>query len=551
MRVEGKRAQGAGDAARRRRADWAALGDGVFDVLIVGGGSVGAGIALQAAARGLRVALVEAADFASGSSSRSTKLIHGGVRYLERAVTHLDRAEFALVREALHERAAFFRLAPFLSRRLAILTPAYSRGSQLYLAAGLALYDLLAGPASLGRTRALCAAEATRTFSALGTRGLRGAVLYYDGQFDDARLNVLLALTAASLGAVVCNYARVCALVKERGRLAGAAVVDERDGGEVTVRARAVVNAAGPFGDEVRALDDPAREPLLTTSSGVHLVVGGGLCPPDTGLLIPQTADGRLIFVLPWLGHTLIGTTDRAAAAAARPAVEAADVDYLLAHVNRYLARPLAAADVLSAWSGLRPLVRDPQRQGTAALARSHVVVESPSGLVSVLGGKWTTYRRIAADAIAHLVRHHGLRAGPRSQGEEVAILGAAGYTPALPREVGRAHHLEDDVAEHLGQSYGAQMAGVAGLAAEDDTARLAGGLPYLEAEVLWAVRVERAQRVMDVLARRLRLAFLDRAAAERAVPRVAALMAGDLGWDAQRRAAEEAAALEELRTAI
>ena len=543
---------GAAEAMRRRQAGLAALGTGPFDVLVVGGGSVGAGIALHATARGLRTALVERLDFAAGTSSRSTKLIHGGVRYLERAVRHADRAELRLVREALRERAGFFRLAPFLSRRLAILTPAFSTPSLVYLAAGLGLYDRLSGPASLGRSRVLGAKEAAHTFGALSTAGLRGAVLYYDGQFDDARLNVLLILTAIAQGAVAVNYARVHTLIKERGRVAGAEVLDELGGRGVTVRARAVINAAGAFGDEVRALDDPQCTPLLQTSSGVHLVVSGMLCPPDTGLLIPHTADGRLLFLLPWLGHTLIGTTDRAAAPVPRPAVAQEDRDYLLAHVNRHLARPLAASDVRSAWCGLRPLVRDPHRRGTAALARSHVIAESASGLVSVLGGKWTTYRRIAADAITHLEAHHGLRAGPAAAAEEVPVLGATGYTPSLAPAVAHTYGLAEDVAEHLAHNYGERMRAVAALVATPiGGRRLAAGWPYLEAEVIWGVREEMAQRVMDTLSRRLRLAFLDQRAAARAVPRVAAIMADELGWDDRRRAAEEAAAHEELCSAL
>jgi glycerol-3-phosphate dehydrogenase len=532
----------------RRRA-WGALGEGVFDLLVVGGGSVGAGIALHATARGLRTALVERGDFGEGTSSRSTKLIHGGVRYLERALTHLDRAEFALVREALLERAAFFRLAPFLCRRLGILAPAANPWERLYFAAGLRLYDRLAGAASLGRTRVLGRAEALEVFPTLGRAGAAGGVLYYDGQFDDARLNVLLALTAAAGGAVVLNYAEVVALVREGGRVAGAEVVDRIGGAGASVRARVVVNAAGPFADAVRALDDPGAEPLLTTSSGAHVVLAGERCPTDTGLILPRTRDGRVLFVLPWQGHTLVGTTDRAAAPQARPAVAAEDVEDLLAHLRGALGWDVRSADVAAAWCGFRPLVRDPRRRGTAMLVRSHLVVESPGGLVSALGGKWTTFRRVATDAVDHAVRHRGLPAAPAPA--DVALLGAAGYDPVSAAAAVCSQGLSPAVAQALATRYGTRAAAVAALAAQGYGRLLAERPPCLEAEVVWAARAEMAQRVLDVLARRLRLAFLDRREAARAVPRVASLLAAELGWDDRRRTAEEAAAREELRTAI
>lgn len=532
---------------RQRPRNLAALESGTFDLLVVGGGSVGAGIAVHAAARGLRVALVERDDFGSGTSSRSTKLVHGGVRYLERAVTGADFAEYRLVREALHERGAFFRLAPHLTRRIAILTPAYSAWSRLYYGAGLGLYDLVAGGASLGRTRHLGAAEAQRRFPALAGTGLRGAVLYYDGQFDDARFNVSLALTAAALGAVVVNHAGVFGLVKDGARIVGAGVRDSLSGGEVTVRARVVVNATGPFADTLRALDEPRPAPLLRPSGGVHLVLRPGLFPADIGLLVPKTPDGRVIFVLPWLGHTLVGTTDRPEDPAEHPAVREEDVRYLLDLVGRQLSQPLQRADIRSVWNGQRPLVRDPARRGTAALARGHVVIESASGLVTVAGGKWTSYRRIAADAVAFVLRRHGLSAGPARPAQETVLVGGSGFSDALVGEVQRRRSLPADVAAHLGGAYGDRMDAVCALAAGGYGRRLVEGHPYLEAEVLWAVREEFAERVMDVLARRTRLAFLDRAAARACLPRVAALMGTELRWSEGRRRNEEQAAAAQL----
>jgi glycerol-3-phosphate dehydrogenase len=534
-----------------RRHTLAALAGQVHDLLIIGAGSVGAGIALQAAAAGLRVALVEGADFAAGTSSRSTKLIHGGVRYLERAVTHLDRVEYALVREALAERAAFFRVAPYLCRRIGLLTPVYRRWDRAYYGAGLVLYDLLSGSASLGRTRHLSARAARAAFAGLSSVGLRGGVLYFDGQFDDARMNVMLAVTARARGAAVLNHAEAVRLLHRDGRVAGAVVRDLLGEQEVEVRARAVVNAAGPFADGIRRLDDPAAPGLLTVSSGVHLVLRDGLCPPDTGLLVPRTPDGRVVFILPWQGRTLVGTTDRPAAVAWRPAVEEEDVAYLLEVVGRYLATPVRRSDVLASWSGLRPLVRDERRGSTAELARTHVVSESPSGLVSVVGGKWTTYRRIAADALAHLGRREGWPVAGTAWAAEVPILGSDGYSEAMADAVRRRHDLPAGLAVHLRERYGARMGDVAALVAAGHDGPVAAGYPYVEAEIVWAAREEMAETVMDVLARRLRLAFLDQGAARGSVGRVAAILARELGWDGARVAAEVREAEAQLATAL
>lgn len=530
--------QGSAPDRRRSRA-LAALQDERFDILVIGGGSIGAGIALHASARGLRVALVEKDDFGSGTSSRSTKLAHGGVRYLERAVTRADIGEYRLVREALRERAAFFRLAPYLSRPIAILAPAYSPRDRLYYSAGLHLYDLLAGTDSLGRTRYLRAAEAQALFPALNGRGLSGAVLYYDGQFDDARLNVALAVTASALGATVVNHACARRLVRESERIAGAEVEDTLTGERATVRAAVVINAAGPQADLVRALADPGAPSLLQVSRGIHIVLGPGRFPGETGLLIPKTPDGRVVFVLPWLGHTLIGTTDGPAEPSDHPPVPPGDVDYLLQQVNRYLVDPVKRADIRSNWSGLRPLVRDPQRQRTAELRRGHVITEGPAGLVTVAGGKWTTYRRIAEDAVTAVVLRHGLRARPAAAAREQPLVGAERFSTGFVAEVERRYRLGAELAGHLGRSYGDRLEGVCALMEAGHGGRLAPGHPYVEAEVLWAVREEMAQTVMDVLARRTRLAFLDRAAARQATPRIADLMAEELGWSDARRATE------------
>jgi glycerol-3-phosphate dehydrogenase len=515
---------------------------GTFDVLVIGGGATGAGVALDAASRGLRVALVERDDLAAATSSRSTKLIHGGVRYLEKAVKHFDRSQFRLVRDALRERAVLIRNAPHLCHPLPLVTPLYEWLQVPYFMAGLKLYDALAGRANLAPSRFVDAREAKERFPMLREEGLRGGVVYYDGQFDDARMNVAIALTAAERGAVVATHAEVTALHRSGAKVHGATVVDRLGGRTVEVAARTIVNAAGPFVDGVRRLDDPGAEPMLGASSGIHIVLDGRFSPPGTGLLIPQTEDGRVLFLLPWLGATLVGTTDRPAEVEANPRAAEEDIEYVLRHVNQTFDVPVARSDVRAAWSGLRPLVRDPSAVDTAGASRDHVVHVAPSGLVTVAGGKWTTYRRMAADAVDAAVAAGGLRAGP-SATEHLKLAGADRFD-ATGAGALQERGFAADVARHLHLAYGDRAGAVVDLAEAGLGGRLVDGHPYLEAEVVHAARAEFAATATDVLARRTRLGVLDTAATRAAAPRVAALLGRELEWDEARTAREAAEAI-------
>ncbi len=502
------------------------LGAARFDVVVVGGGATGAGVALDAASRGLRVALLERGDLASGTSSRSTKLVHGGVRYLERAVKQADRSQFHLVREALRERAVLLRNARHLARPLALLTPAYSPLDLPYYYTGLKLYDALAGRAKLRPSRRLGREDALRRYPMLRREGLRGAVEYHDGQFDDARTNVALALTAQEHGALVITHAEVTALERSGGRLCGGEVLDRLTGARHAFAARVVVNAAGPYCDAVRRLDDPSSPPLLTVSSGVHVVLPARFSAPETGLLVPKTEDGRVLFVLPWQGRTLAGTTDNPAPLEDDPRPREEDVEYVLRHVREYCELPVERGDVLAAWSGLRPLVEDGEDGGTARLSRDHVVVTSPSGLVTVTGGKWTTYRSMAEDAVDAAVVAGDLRPERGCVTRDLPLVGAARFAPDGHARLRSLYGLAGDVALHLNRAYGDRAEALARLARDGLGERLAPGHPYLEAEVVWARERELACTADDVLARRLRLSFLDEAAAEAVRPRVEELLA-------------------------
>ena len=520
-------------SARDARFD--RLASRTFDVLVVGGGATGAGVAVDAASRGLSVALVERFDFSQGTSSRSTKLVHGGVRYLEQAVKHADRSQFHLVREALRERGLLLRNAPHLARPLPLLTPIYGALELPYYYTGLKLYDMLAGRANLRPSRLVTRNDAIARFPMLKTDGLRGAVEYHDGQFDDARMNVALALTATEAGATVINHAEVRALIKERGRLLGAVVTDRLAANgrpcEVEVRANVIVNATGPFADGLRRLDDPSAPPMLKTSSGAHVVLPKRFSPPDTGLLIPKTEDGRVLFLLPWHGHTLVGTTDNPADVHDEPQATENDVDYILRHMRAYFDLPVEHADVLSAWSGLRPLVEAPTGDGsTARLSRDHTILVSESGLVTVAGGKWTTYRRMAEDAVDTAVRQGRLTPSAPSATADLPLAGAERFDPKGHRALEREFGLPADISLHLNTAYGSRAHVVAGIAVAGYGERLSPGHPYLEAEVLYARDYEFACNADDVLHRRTRLAFVDAAAAEAARPRVEALLREGIG---------------------
>lgn len=524
----------------QRQALLEQLKTGDFDLLVIGGGATGAGIALDAATRGLKVALVERDDFASGTSSRSTKLIHGGVRYLEQAVKKLDKGQWNLVRDALHERATVIKLAPHLAHPLPLVTPLYNWFGIPYYRIGLKMYDWLAGKSNLKPSRYLRAKDAKKSFPMLKAKGLRGGVLYYDGQFDDARMNVTIAMTAIQQGATVLNHVEVTDLRKENSRLVGATVRDRFTGEAFPVKAKVVVNATGPFCDHIRHMDDPQAPKMLSASSGIHIVLDKRFSPPATGLLIPKTEDGRVLFLLPWLGHTLVGTTDNPAKIESNPKPTEEDIQYILRHIEQYFDVPVSRQDVLSAWSGLRPLVSNPKASDTAGLSRDHIVHVSDSGLLTVTGGKWTTYRKMALDAVDHAVKVGKLSPLGPSRSEVVPLMGAVGYSEDLPKRLQKEFGLAEDVAQHLAKAYGALAREVATLAREGYGQRLADAHPYLEAEVLYGIRHEMGYTVTDVLARRTRLAFLDIGSARRALPRVLEIMGDELGWDPARRREEE-----------
>ncbi len=507
-----------------------------FDLLIIGGGATGCGVALDAVTRGLKVALIEKNDFAEGTSSRSTKLVHGGVRYLEAAIKKLDRVQYHLVKDGLKERYLLLKNAPHLSNRLPLVTPLYRWIDVPYVFAGLKLYDFLSGKRHIGHSRLLSRKQALRRFPMLKPAGLKAGVLYYDGQFHDARMALSLALTAECHGASISNHVAVTMLLKEEGQISGAELTDSLTGESWPLHARGVINATGPFADSIRKMDNPAASEIISASTGIHIVLDKRFAPADTGLMIPETDDGRVLFVLPWEDHALIGTTDEPAAITEHPRPLEEEIDYLLRHVTRYFNLKVERSDIKATWSGLRPLVRDPEAVDTASLARDHVIEVSTDGLLTIAGGKWTTYREMAMDTIDQALISFRLETpNPGCQTKHLPILGGANYHAHGDQALVKKYGFAADIAAYLHRTYGDQAEQVARLTSPHKAIRLVKDHPILEAEVIYAVRYEMAERVIDVLARRTPLARLDIAAARTAAPRVLEIMAKELSWDLQR----------------
>jgi glycerol-3-phosphate dehydrogenase len=514
-----------------------------YDLLVVGGGASGCGVALDAASRGLKVALVEKNDFAEGTSGRSTKLIHGGVRYLEKAVKKLDRGQYNLVRDGLRERTLLLQNARHLSNRLSLVTPIYSWSEVPYVFAGLKLYDLLSGKNHIGHSRLLSRSEALSRFPMLKAKGLKAGVQYHDGQFHDARMTLAIAMTAQQQGATIINHMALTGLDKSAGAIKGATLTDQLTGDTLSLSCTGVINASGPFVDTIRKLDDPLVSPLLTTSSGVHIVLDQRFAPPDSGLMIPKTEDGRVLFILPWEGHALVGTTDEPAPLSEHPRPLDTEINYLLRHARSYFDLQIEPSDIKATWSGLRPLVANPTASDTAGLARDHILQTSPSGLVTLAGGKWTTYRKMAQDTIDYAINHFSLKPGtPSCQTFHLSLVGSNDFDLLGGTELAERFALDEETASYLNRCYGDQADQLLEVGRSTDSLRpLVAGHPCLEAEVIYAVRFEMAQRVIDILARRTHLAIVDTRAARQAAPRILELMAAELGWD-KMRCDEEAA---------
>jgi glycerol-3-phosphate dehydrogenase len=492
-----------------------------WDMIVVGGGATGVGVAIDAASRGYDVLLLEQSDFGKGTSSRSTKLAHGGVRYLE-------QGNIGLVMEALKERGLLLQNAPHLVHDLAFVVPNYDWWEAPFYGLGLKLYQLLAGKYGFGVSRILSKEETLEHLPTLKTEGLRGGAVYFDGQFDDARLLIHMVATAFEQGATLLNYVEVTALTKDgQGFVDGVSARDVETGNEFRATAKVVINATGAFTDLLRLKAEPDAKPMIVPSQGIHLVFDASFLQGESAIMVPHTSDGRVLFAIPWHGHTLVGTTDTAISAATlEPVAMEHEIEFILATAGQYLTKAPTRDDVLSIFAGIRPLVGATRAANglvnTAALARDHVIHIDRTGLVTIAGGKWTTYRHMAEDCV-----------------DQAATLAQ------LPEKPCVTHHLhihgfhevaKEGAAKPFGSLavYGSDFYEIRKLIETD--ARLGeplhAALPYVKAEVIWAARHEMARTVEDILARRTRALFLNARAALAMAPAVADLMASELGWD-------------------
>ena len=489
---------------RERTAPW--------DIVVVGGGATGVGIALDAASRGIEVLLLEQSDFGKGTSSRSTKLVHGGVRYLQ-------QGNITLVRDALRERKLLLNNAPHLVHDMPFLIPCQSQWQRFYYGFGLKIYDLLATRSSFGRSHGVSTDKAKWHVPTVKQDRLRGGVIYHDGQFDDARLLISMMRTAQTQGAVLANYVAVTSLHKDdQGKIIGVNATDQETSEPYEIAARCVVNAAGPFCDMIRTLDEKGCEPMLAASQGVHIVLPKSFFPGDTALIVPKTNDGRVIFVIPWHDHAIVGTTDTSITTVSlEPTANNDEIQFLLDTAAQYLESAPTRDDVLSVFTGIRPLVKGDKSARTASLSRDHVIRISPSGLVTITGGKWTTVRKMAEDCVDRVIAVTGMKVRP-CQTKTLQLHGYSVRSANSPRSF-----------------YGSDLVEIERL--EAASCELAEPLhPLLSvrgSDVVWAVRREMARTVEDVLARRSRCLFLNAKAALAIAPQVASIMAAELGQDA------------------
>jgi len=482
----------------------------VWDFIIIGGGATGVGCAVDAASRGFDVLLLEQSDFGKGTSSRSTKLVHGGVRYLA-------SGNLSLVREALKERHTLQKNAAHLVKNQSFIVPCYSLWQKSFYGAGLKIYNFLSGKYGFGKSKILSKTETLRRLPNVKFQNLRGGVLYFDGQFDDARLLIDLVKTAAEQGAVILNYTKVFGLTKHENKVDGVRFQNTETGEEVTAKAKIVINATGAFCDAIRKLSDEKEEKIIAPSQGIHLVFDKKFLPSKSALMIPKTGDGRVLFVIPWHGKTLIGTTDTPIEKAElEPNPLESEIEFILSTAEQYLNKPPKREDILSVFVGIRPLVKSGKTKNTAALSRDHTIEINNANLLTVTGGKWTTYRRMAEDAVNQAIAKTDLL-----------------RKPCVTKDL-KIHGFCEDL-QRFGDLaiYGADAEKIQELIKENPSffgEKLHEDFPYRAAEIVWAVRFEMARSLEDALARRTRILFLDAKAAIEIAPHVAKIMAQELG---------------------
>ena len=506
-----------------------------FDLCIIGGGATGAASALDAQMRGIRTVLIEAGDFAGATSSAATKIIHGGVRYLEEAIKGADLQEYHVLVRALHERVRMLENAPHLTRVLEFLVPSYHWVDVAYLDIGLKIYDWLAGPGRISPSKFLSLEETLTRMPSLNQKGLVGGVAYADGQFDDARYNMMLVQSFTIAGGNALNHARVTDFLRDaHKKLSGVVVKEQLTGQTFTLDAKVIVNATGPVSDHIRQLATPNVGKRMRPSKGAHILLPLEVFPTKDALLVPKTEDGRVLFALPWNDRLLVGTTDEEVEPDAELVVTRADVEYMLRQLNQYLARPVTPDEIVSGFAGARPLVGSEGDVDTKKLARDDVIeVDPSSGLISIMGGKWTTHRAMGEDTIHRVQQALGV-SPTESLTRNHVLYGGEGYTDDYSQKLAYQHGLSEATARHLTSKFGTAAEKVLAVARDNPTLLkpIISNFPAIGAEVVYAVRSEMAATIEDMTARRIGLQLHSWRDAMEAAPAIGSLMAAELHWD-------------------
>lgn len=502
-----------------------------YDIIIIGGGATGSGIALDATLRGYNCILFEKNDFAEGTSGRSTKLAHGGVRYLEAALMKLNLAQFSLVREGLKERFRLLNNASHLAHSITLVTPLYKWYEIPYMYAGLALYDLVSGSKRLGRSQIVSKKEILEKFTVVKKEGLKGGVRYFDGFFNDTRMVVSLLQSAKEEGCDVKNHHEVIELLYDEEKISGAKVKNKLTHQVVEVKSEFIINATGPFSDTIRKIDDKDIKEIVKVSSGIHIVLDKKFLPNDEGLMIPKTEDGRVLFMLPYMGKCLVGTTDEVASLNEHPHVNAQDIEYLLRHIKKYFSQDITRDDILSSWSGLRPLVVQENVSNTKELVREHYIGQSKSGLISIVGGKWTTYRKMAEDVVDLLLNLTKKKNLHTCLTKNYKLVGSSENLIKIKEKLGKLK-LENSIIEHIFETYGDQALHVVRYINKYGVKKLHKKYPYLEAEVHYSITYEFVCKPLDFLVRRVGLGLIDTEAAKSCLEVVTSILKDELSWD-------------------
>lgn len=495
-----------------------------YDIVIIGGGATGSGIAVDAASRGFKTLLLEKNDFSEGTSSRSTKLVHGGVRYLEAAVKGLDKDQFNLVKEGLKERSRLLKNAPHLCSRLTLVTPIYKWWELPYMFVGLSLYDLVSGKRGLGRSSIVSKNTMFNNFPSIKKEGLVGGVKYYDGSFNDARLNISLLQTAQKYGATCKNYHEVKSFVYNDEKISGVKVEDKISGDEFIINSKIIVNATGAFSDNIRLIDDKKAKKMLDLSSGIHIVLDKKYLPSKEGLMIPKTEDGRVLFILPWMGKCLVGTTDEHTILSEHPEVSPKDVDYLLKHLEIYFDLKIDKKEILSSWCGIRPLVAPDKDASTSSIVRDHIITSSDSGLISIIGGKWTTYRKMAEEAVDYAISTFKLE-NKKCKTKKLKLIGSDNLKKDDNLKI-----KDEKISEHLVSMYGDNAFNV--YKSVKDIKKLHKDYFYTNAEVIYCIKNEFVKKPLDFLVRRTTLALIDKKSSMDILEEVLKIMQDELSWD-------------------